>query len=401
MFALTLLACASGPVSVETPAPSTPTDTAVTVGETGHETEEPQETAETGAPAPTPTPWTWELPSTVLPPVVPESNPMTVEKVELGRHLFYDQRLSGDGTVACASCHRQEHGFAVPEPVSSGVGGAVGVRNAQHLANAAWNATYTWMDPSIRTLEDQIVIPLFGEDPLEMGVTGNEEVVLARLAADPTYAGLFERAFPGVAWGMPEIVQALASFVRSLVSFGSPYDRYTLGEAALSEAELRGMNIFFSELAQCHHCHNTFLFSDSAISTGTTFFEYPMLNTGLYNVGGTGAYPPESAGAFVFTKNEADIGAFRPPSLRNVEVTGPYAHDGSVATLEEVVDVYIRGGRLVEDGPYAGDGALNPYKSDFVSGFALSAAERDDLLAFLRALTDEQLLTDPAYADPW
>jgi cytochrome c peroxidase len=401
VIALVLLACASGPVSIEPTTPSAPTETAVEPRETEHETEGPHETAETGAPTPAPTPWAWELPSTVLPPVVPESNPMTVEKVELGRHLFYDPRLSGDGRVACASCHQQEYGFAVPEPVSSGVGGAVGVRNAQHLANTAWNATYTWMDPTIRTLEDQIVIPMFGEDPLEMGVTGNEDVVLLRLAADPAYAVLFERAFPGVAWGMPEIVQALASFVRSLVSFGSPYDRYLQGEAALSDSELRGMNVFFSELAQCHHCHNTFLLSDSAISTGTTFFEYPMLNTGLYNVGGTGAYPPESVGAYAFTKDEADIGAFRPPSLRNVAVTGPYAHDGSVATLEEVVDIYIRGGRLVESGPYAGDGALNPYKSDFVSGFTLSAEERDDLLAFLRALTDEQLLTNPAYADPW
>lgn len=366
-------------------------------------------TAETGSPPlPSPSEWVWELPTDFPPPLVPEDDPMTVEKVELGRYLFYDPRLSGNGTQSCSSCHLQERAFTDGRALPVGSTGATGVRNANGLVNVAYHSTLTWANPVLVTLEQQIPIPLFGEFPVEMGVTGQEDEVLGRFADDPGYVERFAAAYPElppeerVTWG--NVVHGLASFVRSMVSFRSRYDDRVFDKNlhALTASEERGLQLFFSEELQCHHCHGSPILSASFQTSTTAQPERPFFNTGLYDVDGEGGYPPDNLGLFTFTGEERDIGRFRPPSLRNLAVTGPYMHDGSVETLEEVLDIYAAGGRDLQDGPYAGDGRTNPHKSPFVSGFPLDAQQKEDLLALLRdALRDEDFLVDPRYADPF
>lgn len=352
-----------------------------------------------------PTDYVWDLPAGFPLPPVPEDNPMTVEKVELGRYLFYDKRLSGNGTMSCASCHSQELAFTDGVDVPVGSTGETHVRNSQTLANIAYNASYTWGNPVLAEIEDQVVIPLFGEFPVEMGVTGNEAEVIARLREDTIYPYLFAAAYLDAddPYTFENVVDALSSFTRSMISANSRYDQFVYGGDmdALTEAELRGMALFLSETLECHHCHVGFNFSLSTRHAGTTFLEMPFFNTGLYNVDDEGAYPRGNTGVYEITGTPEDMGRFRPPTLRNIELTAPYMHDGSIATLEEVIDHYAAGGRNVIAGRYAGDGRVNPYKSGFVSGFEVTEQEKADLVAFLRSLTDEQFITDPRYSNPF
>ncbi len=346
----------------------------------------------------------WRLPSGFPLPRVPDNNPMTAEKVELGRYLFYDPRLSGSGTMSCSSCHLQEYAFTDGRTLPVGSTGDIHPRNSPTLTNAAYNATLTWSNPNLLTLERQIVIPMFGEHPVEMGITGSEDAVLARFRADPQYRELFTAAFPDQSdpFTFNNIVLALASFNRTLISGNSPYDRYLRGERnALSESARRGMELFFSEDLECHHCHTGFNLTLSTVSANTTFNERPFFNTGLYNIDGRGAYPPDNTGIHEITNNPADMGRFRPPTLRNVALTAPYMHDGSIATLEEVIRFYMDGGRVIESGPYAGDGRANPYKSGLVAGFSISEQDIADLVAFLQSLTDETFITDPRLSNPF
>lgn len=353
------------------------------------------------------TPYVWDLPPGFPPPPVPADNPMTVEKVELGRYLFYDPQLSGNGTQACASCHFQELAFTDGLSVSEGSTGELGVRSAMALNNVGYHSTLTWANPVLTTLEAQITVPIFGEFPVELGVVGHEDEVLQRFVDDPLYGPLFAAAFPEraaderVAWDT--IIDSLASFVRSMTSWNTPYDDQAYrGIPSLTEQEQRGMDLFFSEAFECHHCHGGPLFSGSFVTANSAFPEEAFFNTGLYNIDGEGSYPPENTGLVGFTGVPTDMGAFRPPSLRNVAHTAPYMHDGSVATLEEVIELYAAGGRWIESGPYAGDGRASPYKSPFVPGFAITEQEKADLVAFLRgALSDPVLLTDPRYGSPF
>ncbi len=346
----------------------------------------------------------WNLPGGFPPPKVPESNPMTREKVELGRHLFYDKRLSGNGQGSCSSCHQQEYAFSDDRALAVGSTGEIHPRNSMALVNVAYNATLTWAHPDLEEIEKQVAIPMFGTHPVEMGITGHEEEVLNRFVQDPLYGELFGRAFPQdsdpVNWG--NIISALASFTRSLVSGNSPYDRFVFqGDSeALTPSAKRGMELFLSEDFECHHCHGGFNFSTATVHAATAFPEKVFHNTGLYNLGG-GAYPSGNGGVFEVTHRNEDMGKFRPPTLRNVAVTAPYMHDGSIATLEEVIETYASGGRLIEDGPLAGDGRRNPHKSGFVPGFPISEQEKSDLLAFLRSLTDETFLKDQRHSDPF
>ncbi|MCA9686834.1 MAG: di-heme enzyme [Myxococcales bacterium] len=346
-----------------------------------------------------------ELPAGFPAPYVPEENPLTQAKAELGRYLFYDERLSGNGTQACAGCHFPELAFTDGELTAAGSTGEVLARNSLGLTNSAYSSKLTWANPNLDLLEQQIRIPLFAEFPVELGVTGHEDEVLARFAEDAEYLDLFAAAFPEDAEPvtLDNIVKALASFVRTMISGDSPYDRYLAGDAgAISDAAKRGADLFFSEELECHHCHGGFNFSLATRHAGTTFTQSAFQNTGLYDIDGMGAYPPGNTGLHEFTAEDGDMGRFRPPSLRNVAVTGPYLHDGSVETLGEVIDIYAAGGRLIPEGePWAGDGRANPYKSGLVSGFALDAQQRNDLLAFLISLTDESFLTNPALADPF
>lgn len=346
----------------------------------------------------------WRLPVGFPVPLVPDNNPMTDAKVELGRYLFYDTRLSGSGTTSCSSCHLQALAFTDGRVQAVGSTGDIHPRNSQTLTNVAYNATLTWANPTLLTLERQIVIPMFGEHPVEMGITGNEDRVLARFSSDPRYRELFAEAFPEQSdpFTFNNIVLALASFSRTLISGDSPYDRYLRGErSALSESALRGMELFFSEGLECHHCHTGFNMTLSAISSNSTFVERPFFNTGLYNIDGRGAYPADNTGIHEITNDPDDMGRFRPPTLRNSALTAPYMHDGSIATLEEVIRFYMDGGRVIESGPYAGDGRVNPYKSGLVAGFNLTDEQIVDLVAYLESLTDETFITDPRLSSPF
>lgn len=348
----------------------------------------------------------WGLPDWAPRPRVPAFNPMTAEKVALGRALFYDTRLSGNQTQSCASCHDQALGFADGRALSPGSTGETTHRNSMALVNVAYMTSLNWANPTTTTLEQQTLIPLFGENPVELGLTGREDEVYGRFEADPAMAAMFEAAFPDAVAGEPlvtteRVVFALASFVRSMVSFETPVDRSAYGgEDTLSPAAVRGMDLFFSERLECHHCHGSWNFSLTTTHAGQEFDQLGFQNNGLYNLDGNGAYPADNTGLFEFTSEWTDMGRFRPPTLRNVALTAPYMHDGSVATLEEVVDIYAAGGRVIPSGARAGDGRVSPVKSSFVPGFDITAGERADLVAFLEALTDEAFLTDPRWSDP-
>lgn len=347
----------------------------------------------------------WGLPSRYPLPVVPLDNPMTEAKFELGRHLFYDKRLSGNGTQACASCHQQSLGFSDGKVLPTGSTGEVLARNSQGLMNSTYNATQTWANHSLLTLEQQAMIPLFGETPVEHGITdANKELVLQRIRDEPRYERLFAEAYPelGSPIDFANIRNAITSFVRGMVSFDTPFDRFELGEEdTLTASAHRGRQLFFSEELECFHCHGGYHLSDSTIDRSMSFVDRPFHNTGLFNINGTGDYPADNTGLFELTGDPSDMGKFRAPSLRNVSLTAPYMHDGSVATLEEVLDIYAAGGRVITSGPNTGDGRLNPFKDSFVNGFTMSEQDKRDVLAFLESLTDQSFITNERFSNPW
>ena len=344
----------------------------------------------------------WNLPPGFPVPVVPENNQMSAEKVELGRHLFYDTRLSGNETQSCAHCHLQDRAFAEPLLVSVGSTGERTPRNSMSLTNVAYNSTYTWHSPLLLTLEQQALIPMFGEMPVELGL--KESVLEQRLKADTTYVDMFAAAFPDedIAITTMNTVKAIASFLRTMISGNAPYDKLTYqgDTSALSESAKRGFTLFLSEQLECHHCHGGFNFSQAVKWKGQAFAENGFFNTGLYNTDDMGAYPPPNVGLVEFTNQPQDMGKFRVPTLRNIMKTAPYFHDGSAATIDDVLDAYAAGGRNVSSGATAGDGRANPHKSGLIHGFTLTPAERDDLKAFLHALTDDEFLTDPRFSNP-
>jgi cytochrome c peroxidase len=347
-----------------------------------------------------------ELPAHFPPPQAPEDNRLTTAKVELGRFLFYDKRLSGNGRQACASCHRPELAFTDGRVNSIGSTGAPHPRNAQSLANVTYNATLTWANPALVSLEAQLLVPLFGTSPVEMGLNdANKDEVMQRLRDDAAYPARFAQAFPEGAdpfeWG--NVAKAIASFQRTLISGHSKFDQYRQGQATLSDAEERGRILFFGEKAECFHCHGSFNLNDQVVHAGSRpgFVETPFHNTGLYNIDGKGAFPAPNRGVFESSFKPNDMGKFRAPSLRNVAVTAPYMHDGSIGTLAGVLDFYAAGGRNITEGPFAGDGRTNPFKSGLVTLIRLSEQDKADLIAFLQTLTDHEFLNNPAIADPF
>lgn len=350
-------------------------------------------------------PYVWRIPSWLPPPAVPADNPMSESKVELGRHLFYDKRLSRNGSMACATCHEQHRAFTDAKPVGVAFDGTHGRRNPMGLANVGYMPVLTWANPNLKLLERQALVPLFGDNPVEMGMAGMERELFDRLAADPVYPPLFAAAFPddGGALNLATLTRALAAFQRTLISANSPYDRFKYGKdaKALSAAAKRGEDLFFSHRLECYHCHSGFNFTDNIKHARSAFTEVGFHNNGLYNIGGRGLYPPGGEGLGEFTGNVEDTGRFRTPSLRNVTLTAPYMHDGSMKTLDEVLDHYSVGGRTIHSGPHKGNGRANPYRDPLVVGARLSARERADLKAFLASLTDPGFLTDPRFSNPW
>ena len=372
--------------------------------------------AVTGLAGQGPTPgYDWRLPPGVSPPRLPLDAPMTPERVELGRHLFYDTRLSGNGTQSCATCHIQALAFTDGRARGLGSTGERHPRSAMSLVNVAYRDALTWANPTLRSLEEQALVPMLGTDPVELGLSGHEPRVYAALAASPVYQRLFAAAFPPPAPadahedGIEPLVTtrnvalALAAFQRSIVSFRSPYDRYRFhgDEAALTPAARRGMALFFSRRARCGGCHLGHTVSteiglnlDGGSKASTSPLSDPPVflfhNTGLYDLPGRMPYPADNTGKYAHTGKLEDAGRFRIPTLRNVAVTAPYMHDGSIAALGEVLDHYVAGGR-----------APNPQQSESIQPLTLRDDERRDLIAFLQSLTDEALLRDPRWSDPW
>lgn len=391
------------------------------------------------APAIADTPYVLDLPRGFPAPNVPPDNPLTWEKVELGRFLFYDTRLSGNQTYACATCHQQAAAFTDGRPQALGSTGETHPRGSMSLANVAYAGTLAWNNPGLFALESQALIPMFGEHPIELGLTGKEDELFARLGADLRYQRMFAEAFPDATdpISLDTITKALASFERTLISGNSPYDRYALGldDNAISASAKRGESLFFDAdfgagvFRECSHCHGGFNFTASVDHAGT-IAERPLHNNALYNLrcadfglpaidlpqcdttppatqcDGTGpqamgCYPPDNTGAFSITGKTSDMGKFKAPTLRNIAVTAPYMHDGSIATLDEVLDHYSSGGRTITEGPYAGVGSESPARGQFIVHFNLTEKQRADLLAFLDALTDDEFLTNPRFADPF
>jgi len=346
--------------------------------------------------------YSWGFPDDFPKPFVPENNPMTIEKVELGRYLFYDKKLSANGTQSCASCHEQALAFSDNKTTPTGSTGQVHRRNAQALVNVAFNRSLTWANDEIVTLESQILLPLFGESPVEMGASGHEKEILRRLTTE-RYIKMFEAAFGDSDINFERIVKSIASFSRSLISVQSPFDRYAyaMDDNALSSSQIRGMDLFFSEKLECHHCHGGFNFTQSTTHKKQQLDLRAFHNTGLYNTLGEFSYPKQDTGLFEITTKPQDVGRFRTPTLRNIALTAPYMHDGSINSLSQVVNFYAAGGRNNQHGINQGDGRNNKLKSQFVKGFILDEQQKLDLIAFLHALTDKQFVNNPKHSDPW
>ncbi len=350
---------------------------------------ETEETAESCDESCDETGWAWEIPPGIPAPVVPEDNPMSPARVELGRSLFFDVRLSYDQSMSCGSCHDPELAFSDGEVTPTGGAGEALARNSQGLGNVAYYSAYTWANPLLTDLEAQALVPLFADAPIELGAQRDTVGILDRLRQDPAVQGLFERAFPGEddPVSVTSVIRALASYQRTLIDLDAPYDRYVQGDdAALSGAAQRGLALFLSDRVACVRCHPPPFFTVNVRTVDAPDRAPEFVNTGLYDLDGAGAYPAGNAGLYEVTADPADIGRFRVPSLRSVGATAPYMHDGSVASLEEVVDIYAAGGRLISDGPWAGDGRASPLKSPLIAPIDLTLAEREELVAFLRSL---------------
>ncbi len=368
----------------------------------------------------------WNLPSWAPPPVVPADNPMSAVKVDLGRHLFYDRRMSRDGTMACATCHQQARAFTDGRTRPAGVTGERHPRGALSLANVAYLPSLSWVDPNIKSLEAQARLPLFSNHPVEMGMAGREDELLERLRAEPRYQRMFKQAFPEAKGEITvaTITKAIAAFERTLISLDSPFDRYRYGNQrnAISPAAARGAALFFGEKFECYHCHAGFTFTDNVMHARLPFPEIGYHNNALYNVDGKGSYPKGDRGLIEFTGRPEDMGKFRTPTLRNVALTAPYMHDGSIDTLEGVVRHYARAGRDAHMGPKRDEdgksadagkaadtaqpadtsaGSANPYKSNLLAGFALTDQELNDMLAFLHSLTDDGFIANARHSDPF
>jgi cytochrome c peroxidase len=300
-----------------------------------------------------------------------ERNPFTPAKAELGRFLFYDRRLSINNTKACATCHSQEFSFTDGYHRSAGAFGDLVPRNSRPLINIIFNKYLTAADSTIHFPEQQINNPLLNEHPVEMGMKGNEAMILQRLAADPLYRRQFAAAFPSDKdpFMMQNLQWAISSFVKSIFSFDAPYDHYhsKKDSGALTAAAQKGMQLFFSDSLQCNSCHGGINFSTPSLQDEQ--------GHGLYYFNTTG--------------RKEDGGKFRVPTLRNLAFTAPYFHDGSVATLDEVIAAYEN------------TGIKNQHKQSLIKRFRLNSQERKELIAFLLSLSDSAICRNPVYANPF
>jgi cytochrome c peroxidase len=322
---------------------------------------------------------------------IPSDNPQTPEKISLGQRLFFDRRLSADGTVSCSTCHDPALAFTDRKPTSVGIQGRVGQRNAPTVLNALYNKTQFW-DGRVNTLEEQAALPIVNS--VEMGQPSLEAAV-AQIVTVEDYKQAFQRVFGRPPNG-PDLLRAIASYERTQLSFDSPFDHFVAGDKnAISESAKRGWELFNTQ-ARCNKCH---ALTDTQRDV-TVFTDNDFHNIGIgiirHNVvalarqaeqliksGDTSAIDRaaiqtdmSALGRFLITKKEKDIASFKTPNIRNVLVTGPYFHDGSQETLWDVVDHYNKG-----------DGLQNPYLDEDIQPLALTESEIDDLVAFMASLT--------------
>lgn len=330
------------------------------------------------------TPYQIAIPPFFAPMDIPESNPMTEELIDLGRHLFWDVRLSGDNTIACANCHLPQFSFSDPNQFSIGINGSVGTRQAMSLINLGWSNVFFWDGRSL-SLEDQVTIPI--EDHIEMGENWNDLVV--ELQNTNIYPELFAQAFATNEVTKERSSKALAAFMRILISANTKFDQEKLGLYEYTDAEARGKDLFLKEGgdpdngqggqwgADCFHCHGfgSGLFTDNLFHNNGLDSEFTDLGLGA------------------ITGNPLDDAKFKTPTLRNVELTAPYMHDGRFNTLEEVIDHYDSGGHP--------SSTIDPFMKYTDGGLQLSDLDKSDLIAFLKCLTDEEFTTNEAFSNPF
>ncbi len=296
------------------------------------------------------------VPLGLIPVQFPKDNPYTPEKAALGKLLYFDKRLSADDSVSCASCHSPELGFTDCQPVSTGIKSQKGGRSAPTVINRAYSLNQFW-DGRAASLEEQAGGPM--QNPIEMGNTHAN--VVKRIQAIPGYKALYQKAFGTDQIDIDLTTKAIATYERTVLSGNSPYDRYKAGnKKALTAAQVRGMDIYFNK-AKCDQCHEGINF---------TLNSYHNLGVGMDK-------PNPDLGRYEVTKNEADWGAFKTPTLRDIARTAPYMHDGSLATLEDVVDYYNKGG------------LKNKNLDERMKPLNLTKAEQTDLVEFLKALNGE------------
>lgn len=325
----------------------------------------------------TPTPSTLQVPTlfeeNILNPVIPASNPQTVEGIALGKKLFFDPILSGDNSQSCASCHAPENAFSDIEKFSDGIDGLLGKRNTMPLFNLAWNydEKFFW-DGRVFSLEHQAFQPV--TDPLEMKNTWKQ--VEQKLQQHQEYPILFDRAFGSSTIDSTMVTKAIAQFERTLISSNSKFDKYLLGETSLTPEELNGFNVFMDEnRGDCFHCHGS---DKNPLWTDNIFH-----NNGLDET-------ITDLGLGEITGDPADYGKFKSPSLRNLAFTAPYMHDGRFTTLEAVINHYSEG--------LQNSTTIDPLmKKVAQGGVQLSEKDKADLKAFLLTLSDEEFISNPSF----
>ncbi|MEN8928267.1 MAG: cytochrome c peroxidase [Flavobacteriales bacterium] len=319
-----------------------------------------------------PTPVTIEIPRGFPQMPIPADNPFTKEGIELGRHLFYENSLSGDNTMSCGSCHRPSAGFSDSNRFSVGIDNIRGVRQSMPIMNIAWANRYFW-DGRAMTLEEQIIDPV--ENPIELHETWKN--AMTKLQGIPKYREMFKKAFNIDEIDSLHATKALAQFMRTMISGESKFDQVARNLARLTPSEENGKALFETEAgADCFHCHAGILFTDFSIR-----------NNGLN--------PTHTDNGFGnVTGNPADNGKFKAPSLRNLVFTAPYMHNGKFSTIDEVIDFY-------SSGLHASSPNIDIFmKKAPAGGVQLNILEKQDLKAFLLALTDSSFITNPDFQDP-
>jgi len=353
----------------------------------------------------------WNLPVGFPTPTVPAENPMSQAKVDLGRILFYDKTLSQDRTLACAGCHKQELAFTDGRAFGVGITGVAHPRGAQNLGNVAYHPRLTWANPLLKNLELQARAPMFGENPIELGLSNNE--YLDRINADSRYQSLFSAAFGGGGISEQNVRFALASFQRSLLTGNAPADRYTLqgDTSALNASQIRGFRVFNGETAECFHCHGGFNYTDTSFHDKSTSQDIFYHSNGIKTKAEYDALPSNKQGLFDVTQDIADQGKFRAPSLRNIGLTYPYMHDGSFM-CDDSANPSITSGKTIRDcavnallkviAHYESGGKSHPAKdTTLIRPFTLTSQERTDLVEFLLSLTDSDFINNSSQSDPF